>query len=75
MTQKMQVLCGLQVLFLLFNCQTPENAGCCRSPVLSVQPNRTKDRAGTVEGLVLTKKRNSNKMGQRDKKKNGDEKE
>ena len=23
MTQKMQVLCGLQVLFLLFNCQTP----------------------------------------------------
>ena len=23
MTQKKQVLCGLQVLFLLFNCQTP----------------------------------------------------
>ena len=22
----MQVLCGLQVLFLLFNCQTPEEA-------------------------------------------------
>ena len=26
LTQKMQVLCGLQVLFLLFNCQTPEDA-------------------------------------------------
>ena len=24
MTQKKQVLCDLQVLFLLFNCQTPE---------------------------------------------------
>ena len=23
----MQVLCGLQVLFLLFNCQTPEDRG------------------------------------------------
>ena len=25
LTQKKQVLCGLQVLFLLFNCQTPES--------------------------------------------------
>ena len=24
MTQKKQVLCGLRVLFLIFNCQTPE---------------------------------------------------
>lgn len=27
MTQKKQVLCSLQVLFLLFNCQTPEITG------------------------------------------------
>ena len=27
LTKKVQVLCGLQVVFFLFNCQTPEHLG------------------------------------------------
>ena len=32
----MQILCGLQVVFFLFNCQTPEHSACYNEGNLGV---------------------------------------
>lgn len=38
MTQKKQVLCSLQVLFLLFNCQTPGHLGFLKNRKACIYP-------------------------------------
>ena len=51
----MQVLCGLQGIFLLFNCQTPElslRAGEVPTFVLNLENTKKKQRLGKIESCI-----------------------